>query len=256
MSTTDPNEPGRTPDATVPVTSYTVPEGQVTVGDEGVAAAGPGDSTKDVAKGQASAVADDAKAKGQQLAGTAKDEARNVASQAGDQAKTLFSQVRGEVSTRAGEQQSRLAQTIRSLGDELSGMAEGGRPQADQPGPTGLATQAAGEVSTRLRDVASWLEGRDPNGVIDDVKAFARRRPGTFLAVAAGIGLLAGRVTRSLADDARQDEPVGTYSARTETGGYESGTQYLDPEVLPGGAGSAPVYGTAPAPGTATGEIR
>jgi len=35
--------------------------------------------------------------------------------------------------------------------------------------------------------------------VLEDVKSFARRRPGAFLALAAGAGLIAGRLTRGLA---------------------------------------------------------
>ena len=35
---------------------------------------------------------------------------------------------------------------------------------------------------------------------------FARRRPGTFLALAAGVGVVAGRLSRSLADEARDSD--------------------------------------------------
>ena len=41
---------------------------------------------------------------------------------------------------------------------------------------------------------------------MEDLSRWARQRPGTFLAAAAAIGLVAGRLTRGLADDARDDD--------------------------------------------------
>ena len=46
--------------------------------------------------------------------------------------------------------------------------------------------------------MASWLDGRDPGSLLTEVKSFARQRPGTFLLLAAGAGVLAGRLSRSL----------------------------------------------------------
>ena len=50
--------------------------------------------------------------------------------------------------------------------------------------------------------------------LLDDVRRFAARRPGMFLAIAAGVGVVAGRLTRGLAADdndrpstARRDVP-------------------------------------------------
>jgi hypothetical protein len=50
----------------------------------------------------------------------------------------------------------------------------------------------------KAREVAQWLDGRDPGSLIDEVRSYARRRPGTYLAIALGAGLLAGRLTRGL----------------------------------------------------------
>ena len=51
----------------------------------------------------------------------------------------------------------------------------------------GAATDLARQAADRSGSAASWLDGRDPAAVLDDLTAFARRRPGAFLAAAASI---------------------------------------------------------------------
>lgn len=257
MSTTDPYRRDGTLGPDEPVPAYSVPEGQVEFVDEPAPTPTPSypvagtdtssDSTKDVAKSEAASVAEDAKASVSQVAGTAKAEASNVVSQAQDQAKSLLSQVKGEVGSQAGTQQTRLAEALRALGDELNTMVTGGESSS------GPATQLAEQTSARLGSVAGWLEQREPGDVLQEVSRYARRRPGAFLAIAAGIGLLAGRVTRSLADDARSDdqEPAGQAGQAGGTGYPASAdTRFMAPGDI---VGAAPRYGTAPAPGTTTG---
>jgi ElaB/YqjD/DUF883 family membrane-anchored ribosome-binding protein len=150
------------------------------------------------AKQEAGKVAEEAKAGGQQVAQTAKDELGHVAHTVGEQARTLVDQTRSELTSQAGTQQHRVAEGIRGLGGELQAIAEGSPQQ-------GLALDLARQASDRTQAVASWLDGRDPADLLEEVKGFARRRPGTFIAVAAGIGLLAGRFTRGLTADRSAD---------------------------------------------------
>lgn len=70
-------------------------------------------------------------------------------------------------------------------------MADG----AEQPG---MGTDLAREVSQRTDAFAQWLEEHEPGDLIAAAKSFARERPGTFLALAAGAGVLAGRLTRGM----------------------------------------------------------
>jgi hypothetical protein len=63
---------------------------------------------------------------------------------------------------------------------------------------SGVASNLVSQAATRVGDVAGWLESRDPAGILDDVKRFARQRPGVFVAVAAGAGILVGRLAKSL----------------------------------------------------------
>ncbi|MGI8446881.1 MAG: hypothetical protein ACR2MP_06810, partial [Streptosporangiaceae bacterium] len=89
--------------------------------------------------------------------------------------------------------QQRLASELRSAGDELRSMAE-----SSEQG--GTASELARQIASRAQDAGQWLEARGPAEVVSEVQAFARRRPGLFLAVAAGVGLVAGRLTRGIKD--------------------------------------------------------
>ncbi|WP_420121509.1 hypothetical protein [Nakamurella sp.] len=171
-----------------------------------------GTSTTGTARHEAGEVAATAKDAGTQVVQSAKEQVGEVTKEAGRQARDLLDQLRSEATDQAATQQERAAGGLRSLADELSGMAR----RSDQDGPaTDLARQAAG----RLQDVAQWLEQRDPGDVLDEVRAFARRRPGAYLALAAGAGLLAGRLTRGLAshDDSPPDR-TGTAPSRPTRG--------------------------------------
>ncbi|WP_204164866.1 hypothetical protein [Rhodococcus oxybenzonivorans] len=149
------------------------------------------ESTTDVAKQQASEVASDAAGAGKHVAGVAGEQAQNVAGEATQQAKDLLQQTRSELTDQAATQQKRVASGLRALGDEFGSMAR----NSDQ---SGMATDLTKQVAEKTHAIASWLEDREPGHVLDEVTRFARRKPGTFLALAAGAGLLAGRLGRSL----------------------------------------------------------
>ena len=152
----------------------------------------PGSSTTDVAKEQARSVAGDAKEGGQQVAATAREQTREVAGEAKTQAKQLFEQVRGELGDQASTQHQRAATGLRTLGDELGSMARSSQH-------SGVASDLAQQAAERVNDLAGWLESRQPGDVLSEVTDFARRKPGTFLAAAAAVGFLGGRLTRGLA---------------------------------------------------------
>lgn len=69
---------------------------------------------------------------------------------------------------------------------------------AAKGGQSGLATQVAQEAAERVRGVASWLDQREPGDLLDGVRDFARRHPGTFLLGVAVARVVAGRLTRGL----------------------------------------------------------
>src|SRR4051794_9887559 len=67
-------------------------------------------------------------------------------------------------------------------------------------GTQGLAALAPRLVSERARQISTSIEGREPQEVLEDVRSFARRRPGTFLLGALAAGVLAGRLLRGAKD--------------------------------------------------------
>ena len=87
-----------------------------------------------------------------------------------------------------------------SGGDErrqIIGEADDERRNAENPG---VATDLLRQGSQRLSSAGTWLSDRDPSSVLAEVKSFARRKPGTFIIGAAILGIVAGRLTRALAD--------------------------------------------------------
>lgn len=157
-----------------------------------------GDSTtSDVAKQQAAEVGDTAKQAGTKVAGTAAEQAGQVTEEAKNQAKQLLSQAQSELSEQAASTQQRVSEGLHALADELSGMAKNSEQD-------GVATDLARQAADRARSAAGWLADRDPGSLLAEVRTFARKKPGTYLAIALGAGVLAGRLTRGLsapADD-------------------------------------------------------
>ncbi|KUG57637.1 hypothetical protein AVL61_16510 [Kocuria rosea subsp. polaris] len=153
---------------------------------------------KDVAAEQGKAEANQLKSEaadsGRRVKETAKDQAVAVKEEAAHQAQDLFGQLRSDLREQVGPQQDRIASTVRSVSDEINALSRGEKPESD------YVTGLLGSVSGRVESVASSLENKDARELLDDVRRFAARRPGTFLAVAAGIGLLAGRATRGAKD--------------------------------------------------------
>lgn len=157
----------------------------------------------DAAKGAAKDVAGDAKQAGQKVAGTAKEQATKVASEATDHAKQLYGEASSSIKDQAGQQQERAAGGLRSIGQQLASMADNSQDD-------GIATKVVRDLGNRAHTVAGFLEDRDPGSLLDEVKSFAARRPGTFIALAAGAGILAGRLTKALAAEAKHEHEDGS----------------------------------------------
>ena len=183
-----------------------------------------GQDTKDVAKDQAANLKSGAVEAGQNVASTAKEQASNVTAEAGKQVKDLLGQAQGELSSQAGQQQQKLAGGLHSLADELGSMANKSENK-------GVATDLAQQASDRSRQIASWLDDREPAHLLEDVRTFARQRPGAFLAIAAGVGLVAGRLTSGLKAASSDDTPTASASPRpaaltTTPSAYPTGATY------------------------------
>lgn len=198
--------------------------------------AGP-QSTADTAKEQAKDVAQQGVEGGKHVAAVAADQAKEVASETGRQASALFQQARSELAEQLSSQQGRVADQLHSISKEFGSMAS--RSEED-----GLAKDLAQQASQRVGTVAHWLEDREPGALVDELRRFARNRPGTFLAMAAGLGLVAGRMTRGVRAGAQEEE-----MAAASAGYPSSGAGHPAPSpVYPATSPVYPSQGTYPAP--------
>jgi hypothetical protein len=169
------------------------------------------DSKKDAAKDEAAEVTRQATDAAQNVAATAKTEAANVAAEVKTNATDLLHQAKSDLTDQAGTQQQKVAEGLRSISTQLHSMASA----PDQPG---VASDLVRQAAERSSAVASWLDGRDPASLLTEVKTFARQRPGTFLLLAAGAGVLAGRLSRSLSAAAPETTGTAAFPRVPDTG--------------------------------------
>ncbi len=138
-----------------------------------------------------------AKDEGRRVADVAQGEAQKVASEAKAQVRGLLDQATSQVEEQSRTQRDRLVETLRSVGDDLEEMADSSK---------GTASDLVGEVAGRVRELSSRMDGREPRELLDDVRGFARRKPGTFLLGALAAGVVAGRLTRGARDAHSSDD--------------------------------------------------
>jgi hypothetical protein len=199
----------------------------------------------DTAKHEAGELKSTATDAAKDVAGTAKSEAADVARATKNQAAELFHQTQRQLSDQAASQQRRLASGLGAIGDELGSMAR----NADG----GMAADLVQRVSDRASSAASWLDGRDPAGVLAEVKTFARRRPMVFIGAALVAGLAAGRLTRALIAEAKDESDASGTSSSGFGAAPAGGATSVG---VPGGVGAstgvgATGVGTAGGPGAA-----
>ncbi len=157
-----------------------------------------GQPTTQVARDEATDVGRTAADAGRQVAGTAAEQAANVAQEMKTQARDLLGEARGQVQDQARAGQQKAADGIRALSQELREMADGSQQ-------SGTVSEVARQAAERADGLADWLGRREPRDLVEEVRSFARRRPGAFLLGAAVAGVVVGRLTRGAVDAARAD---------------------------------------------------
>ena len=157
----------------------------------------------DATTSAASDVASTAAAGAKDVAGEAAAQAKVVAGEAKRQVGAVVDKTRQELSSQADQRTQQAAGGLRTLADQVTALAEG-RP--DEAGP--LAGYL-GDAHSRLSSLADRLESGGPQGLLNDVTDFARRRPVVFLAAAVGAGFMVGRLARAgkAAHDAGAETP-------------------------------------------------
>ncbi|MEU1039873.1 hypothetical protein ACFYP4_22350 [Streptomyces sp. NPDC005551] len=157
------------------------------------------------AREQASATAGQAKDAAGEVAGTAMDQARTVAETARRQAEGAVGDLRDRVTEEMQGQTQRAAETVRQWADDLSELTR--NAPGDSPARSMVSQAANGG-----HRAADYLERHGVEGMGENLKGFARRRPGAFLAGAALAGFAAGRLVK--AGGKAQSGP-GVQEART-----------------------------------------
>jgi hypothetical protein len=184
------------------------------------------------AKERAQEAASTASDEGRHLAGVAQQEAGNVAGEAVNQARQVVDQAMSQVQSQSREQKDRLAETVRTFGDDLQSMTA-------QAGP-GLAADLTRQVSGYARSLSDHLGNREPGELLDDVRSFARRRPGTFLFGALAAGVVVGRLARGAADGIAGAKAVEDSSGGTGTVAAMPPAPAATPPTYPGAPSGTP----------------
>ena len=189
-----------------------------------------GQPTTQVTRDEATDVGRTAADAGRQVAGTAAEQAANVAQEVKTQARDLVGEARGQVQDQARAGQQKAADGIRALSQELREMADGSQQ-------SGTVSEIARQAAERADRLADWVGRREPGDLVEEVRSFARRRPGAFLLGAAVAGVVVGRLTRGAVDSARADSgPAPQHLAAAPT--YR--TPAVPPSPYPAGARRAP----------------
>jgi ElaB/YqjD/DUF883 family membrane-anchored ribosome-binding protein len=173
---------------------------------------GPADRSKpakvaDTATTAASDVATTATSGAKDAASEAATQAKVVAGEAKRQVGHVVDQTRHELSQQADQRTRQAAGGLRTLSDQVSALADG------RPGDAGPLAGYLDDARSRVSSLADRLEAGGPQGVLDDVTSFARRRPIVFLAAAGAAGFVVGRLAR--AGRAVQQDSSGTSGGPT-----------------------------------------
>lgn len=204
-------------------------------------------TTATTAKDEVGSVAETAKSQLSDVAAVGGEQAKAVIDDAKYQARRVLDDSRDQLRTQASEQTTKLAESMRDVSQQLRGVVQGGSP------PQGLVADIAEQAAGMTSRLAQQLENRSPEELVDEVRRFARRRPGMFLAGAVGAGFIAGRIVRSVdtqsiveaaksgadldggSDDIQGGQPLGTTTqmpamSSTSASGFP---QDLSPAVRP-----------------------
>lgn len=182
----------------------------------------PPQRAKEAATTAATEVASTAKEQASNVASTSAQQAQEVARDAAAHAKDVLGQSRDQLRGHADEQARAFGGTLEQLGTQLQGMLRG---EAPPPGPV---SDIAHQLASGASQFGSRLSNEGIGGAFDDIKRFARRRPGLFLVTALGAGVVVGRMLRASDTHALMD-------AVKPSGGSDEGSGQFGEMALPAG---------------------
>lgn len=167
------------------------------------------------------------------VAATAQEEVRNVVDESRQQAMHLVDEAKTQMDEQARTQRDRVVDLLRSFGDDVEKMANGQQAEA------GMAQDLARQLADRAHEMGRRMDGREPTELLEEVRSFARRRPGTFLLGALAAGMVAGRVTRG----AKEAKQGGTESVNPAYDDVRARHVMGDSARAAGTAGGDPIAG-------------
>ncbi len=153
-------------------------------------AADQGRETASAAAGAASQTAGTAAEGAKQVASEAAQQVTEVRQQATDQARQLVGEAQSQLKEQASSQTQRAASGLADVGRQIRALSEGRSEGA------GVAADAARQLADKVEELAGRVEQRGFDGTVEDLRSFARRRPGMFLLSAAATGFVVGRLGR------------------------------------------------------------
>jgi hypothetical protein len=122
---------------------------------------------------------------------TVKRDANRLAAEVGSQARRVAREAGYKANERLSNQQKQWSDQLSDVSRELRDMAG---ERADRP-----AGKLVNQLADRTSLLADYVSQNQPQDVLADIRAFARRRPAAFLAAMAAAGFVIGRLGKSIA---------------------------------------------------------
>ena len=160
--------------------------------------------TATTAKDEAAQVGQVAASAATDVASTAKQQAGQVAGEAVNQLKSLTDDARNQASQQVSNATEQLSTKVRSLAGEMRDLGQG-KGDANST-IAGLVQQLA----DKGEQLADQITAKGPGGLVQDLRGFAARKPGTFLLGALAAGVVTGRLVKGATADST---PSGSSTA-------------------------------------------
>ena len=151
--------------------------------------------TATTAKDEAAQVGQVAASAATDVASTAKQQAGQVAGEAVNQLKSLTDDARNQATQQVSNATEQLSTKVRSLAGEMRDLGQG-KGDANST-IAGLVQQFA----DKGEQLADQITAKGPGGLVQDLRGFAARKPGTFLLGALAAGVVTGRLVKGATAD-------------------------------------------------------
>jgi hypothetical protein len=148
--------------------------------------------TSQVAREQGQDVKDSARDAASNVAATAGERAHDIKDQAGSHVRGIAGEVGRQLRDRIEQETERAGSALGQAGSQLQALTEG---RTDEAGAFAEYAEKAAQALNRWADA---IQDRGLDGLVDDLRRFAQRRPGAFLLGTGAAGVIAGRLGRNL----------------------------------------------------------